>query len=291
MDLSHIRFSGHAPANHRVPPPRPEARVWTRATASPSPEPAGPLADAVLRTAGLDPATYRSAPLARRVPACLRALRAGDEDTACRTLATTPALVQPVLSTLLIGVSAFFRDEAVFDLLRSAVIPGLPANRTVRVLSVGCSNGAELYCVAMLLADAGRLDGAQVVGVDCRAEALAEAREGVFAADALAPVDEATRRRHFVPVSGGYRVADRLRQRVTWELVNATGFVPAGPWDLVLCRNLAIYLVPAASDVLFTRLTSALVPGGHLVVGKAERPPAALPLTALGRCVHVRRAD
>ena len=69
-------------------------------------------------------------------------------------------------------------------------------------------------------------------------------------------------------------MAGPLRRRTRWVQADATRRVLAGPWDVILCRNLAIYLTPSASAALFTRLAAALVPGGHLVVGKAERPPA-----------------
>jgi chemotaxis methyl-accepting protein methylase len=293
MDLSNIRFFGDEPAR---PPGRPPSHVAAARSRPAAQSPAAerltsPLALATLRAAGLDPGVYRPAPLVRRVPACVRAIRAGTEEAACRALAVTPARTEPMLSTLLLGVSAFFRDEAVFELLARAVVPGLPADRPIRVLSVGCSHGAELYSVAMLLDDAGRLDQAELVGVDCRAEALDQARAALFDDAAVAALDAATRARHFVENGRSHQPAARLRARTTWVCADATRHVPPGPWDLVLCRNLAMYLVPAASDALFVRLTRHLVPGGHLVVGKAERPPAGLPLTMLGRCVHVRRAD
>lgn len=245
------------------------------------------LAAAVLGRAGLDPAAYRAAPLSRRVAACLRLLRADDPDLAVRRLEASPASTGATLSTLLIGVSAFFRDAAVFDTLRQVVLPTLGRDGAPpRILSVGCSYGSELYSVAMLLAEQGRLDGAQLVGVDCRDDAIAAARVGIFGAEALDGLDEERRRRHFHPVSGGWRIAEPLRCATSWARLDAIAEVPTGPWDLVLCRNLTIYLTPWAGAALHRQLVATLSPGGYFVVGKAERPAAALGLAQVARCVH-----
>ena len=140
----------------------------------------------------------------------------------------------------------------------------------------------------MLLAEAGLLPGARLLGIDCRADAVTAARIGWYDEPALTGVDGDARARYLTETAGGWQVAGQLRRRTRWVQADATRRVPAGPWDMILCRNLAIYLTPAASAALFTRLAAALVPGGHLVVGKAERPPAGLGLTLAGRCVYER---
>ena len=291
MDLSYIRFAGAEPPRG-VRPVTPGRRTAARVVAERlelEAPPAGALASAVLGHAGLDPTVYRPAPLARRVSACLRDLRADSQDAACRRLVAAPALAGPALSTLLIGVSEFFRDPAVFDLLRHVAVPAARARRRpARILSVGSSSGAELYSAAMLLAEADLLAGARLLGIDCRADAVTAARIGWYDEPALTGVDGDARARYFTETAGGWQVAGQLRRRTRWVQADATRRVPAGPWAMILCRNLAIYLTPAASAALFTRLAAALVPGGHLVVGKAERPPAGLGLTLVGRCVYER---
>ena len=291
MDLSYIRFIGAAPprgVGPVTPWPPTAPRIVARRLETEA-APVGALASAVLGHAGLDPSAYRPAPLARRVSACVRELRADSQDAACRRLAAAPALAGKALSTLLIGVSEFFRDPGVFDLLSQVAVPTVRAGRRPpRILSVGSSNGAELYSAAMLLAGADVLTGARLVGIDCRADAVAAARLGWYDEPALAGIDSAARARYFTETAGGWQVAGALRRRTRWVQADATRRVPAGPWDVILCRNLAIYLTPAASEALFTRLAAALVPGGHLVVGKAERPPAGLGLTLVGRCVYER---
>ena len=123
----------------------------------------------VLERAGLDPRCYRDVPLARRTAACVRALRAPSVGVAGERLAADPRLAAPALNSLLIGASAFFRDAPVFAAIARIVAAEFGARgRALRVASVGCSSGAELYSVAILLAEAGLLASADLLGIDCR---------------------------------------------------------------------------------------------------------------------------
>lgn len=291
MDLSHIRFSGAPTIPPRRPPLEVARHVISQASATVPASPAAPvatgLAALVLERSGLDPAAYRAASLQRRVPACVRALGAGSEATALAMLCRTPTLRPEALNALLLGVTGFFRDAEVFAAIERQVLPRLRAKgRPPRVLSVGCAAGAELYSVAMLLAEAGLLDGAVLTGIDARADAIAAARRGVFAPAAVHGVSEARRRQHLIAAAGGAQVHGDLRRHATWQVADATRGLPPGSWDLVLCRNLLIYLQPDIALQLYDDLRAALAADGILVLGRAERPPRPLGLQPLGPCVH-----
>lgn len=287
VDLSHVSFEG------RPTPSRGHAPVTSRARRSPDPSSGlvdasapGSLPAAILALQGLNPAAYRGRPLDRRTAACLRALRAESEHSAAAVLTARPDLVDRALSTLLIGVTGFFRDAPVFDALRDRVLPVLRAHAArPRIWSLGCANGAELYSVAMLLADAGLLEHSELLGTDCRREAIAAATEGRFPAEAVAGLEPGFRKRFFTGSGSGWRIAAALRDRITWRVSDGTVEFAPGPWDIVLCRNLVIYLQPVAAEAMFGRIVAMLSPLGHLVVGKAERPPASLALTPVARCI------
>jgi chemotaxis methyl-accepting protein methylase len=286
MDLSHIRFD--------APRRAPQVRTRIRSSASVS-HPvshdeelcAGGLPHDVLARAGLDPSAYRARALQRRVSACLRALRSESETAASQQLGHEPWLTQVALGQLIIGVSSFFRDTDVFDAIETRVIPDLAARSgPIRVLSVGCSLGAELYSVAMLLDEAQVLDRSSLIGVDCRDEAIAAARAGAFPAAAVEGLTPERLARHFEATRHGWTLAAHLRARAEWRVADATRHIPHGPFDVVLCRNLLMYLRAAAADTLCRRLAASLTPGGYLVLGKAERPPASLPLRPIVRSLY-----
>lgn len=291
IDLSHVQFHGRAtPAR---PAARPPHGLPVRAGAGAAVprtrqavEPLCPLTAAVLGRAGLDPSAYRPAPLGRRVAACLRALKAGSPEQALAHLHASPHLHEVALNTLLIGVSGFFRDPEVFAALRAEAIPALATRSRVRVWSIGCSTGEELYSLAMLLAEAGLLDRASLLGTDCREEAVRAARAGEYAEEALAPVPDEFRTRYFDRIRGGWRIGRALRRAALWAVADGAAGESRDSWDVVLCRNLLIYLQPDAADALLVRVAASLAPGGILVLGKAERPPAWLRLRPVGPCLY-----
>ncbi|BET65115.1 hypothetical protein ASA1KI_00330 [Opitutales bacterium ASA1] len=285
----HLSFTG-------VPSPSRSLHHSTPRTESPwSPSSTvslDPFVGWLLAHAGLDATCYRASALARRLPACLRALRTTSTAQARLRLERDPTLVPQAIDALLLGVTEFFRDPAVFTALRERVLPlvrTLALDQPIRIWSAACSNGAELYSVALLLAEAGLLDRVRLLGTDCRASAIRQARDGVYPLAAIRDVDRA-RFPGLVSVDGAHvRIAGPLRERVDWEVRDVLRTPTAGTWDLVLWRNMAIYLEPTAAREAWARMTDALVVGGFLVTGKAESPPAGETWLRTGPCIHRKR--
>jgi chemotaxis methyl-accepting protein methylase len=248
---------------------------------------------AMFERAGLNVSAYRQETLRRRLPACLRALRVATVDEGMLALSRADAsVVTAGINAMVIGVTGFFRDAAVFQYLRDAVLPSLPRHGGhPRVWSAGCSDGEEMYSVAMLLAEHERLCGAYLLGTDCRAAALERARDARYDARTLAGVSGERQDLHFVRAGGeSKRVCDRLRGAVQWRRGDVTRLHEPGAFDLILCRNLAMYLTPDAAAQLWQQLENALRPGGFLVLGKAERPAGATRLGVVAPCVYRRRS-
>lgn len=240
----------------------------------------------VLTANGLDPGGYRLAPLVRRVPACLRALRAGCISTAREILARYPERQELAVNSLLIGTTSFFRDDFVFEEIESRVVPDI-LSRTAnpRVWSVACSEGAELYSVAMLFSPRLLPGHGDFLGTDCRESALKAARAGTYQSRSLEGIPAEVSCRHFISSGDVSRVKHELISRMQW-LQGDILRDPAEPgWDLILCRNLAIYLESGAMNVLWQKLTTALKPGGFLVTGRAEKPVVS-GLQRVGPCIY-----
>jgi chemotaxis methyl-accepting protein methylase len=190
---------------------------------------------------------------------------------------------------MVIGVTSFVRDTEVFSCLRERVIPQLPASAT-DVWCAGCSDGAELYSMAMLLADSGRCEG-YWLGTDCRQHAIDQARDALFNEDSIAAIEPGLRQRWLQRHGQRYAVVPALTHRINWQVADVFDGPYVRSWDLILCRNLAIYLETSAGEQLWTLLTGALRPGGVLIVGKAEKPPRTLGLIQLGPCIYRLRGN
>ena len=245
----------------------------------------------VLGLAGLDAAAYRAGPLARRLPACLRTLKVGSTAAARELLERRPELVTKAVSSLLIGVTEFFREPEVFDLLRTQVLPALAERKPrLRIWSAACSSGAELYSVAILLSELGLLERSFLLGTDCRGDAIERRREGLYDAAMLRPVPCAVREKYFQPAGRHWRPIEALRRQAQWKTADLLSAVEAGPWDVIFWRNTAIYLEPHAADATWRRLASVLDPQGVLIAGKADHPPHDAGLAHAARRIYRRAA-
>jgi chemotaxis protein methyltransferase CheR len=234
---------------------------------------------------------YRIETLKRRIPSCLRALRANSLERARWMVRQKPALLKVALNALLIGVSGFFRDGHVFEALRRKFLPELSRGAIVsglRVWSAGCSDGPELYSVAMLLAEQSLIGGADLLGTDCRSDAVATARAGCYGDDYMQGVPSEMRQRHFDGEGLVWTVKRELRALTRWRSGDVLSVVEPGQWDVILCRNMAMYLRLEAARRLWGSFEMALRPGGLLVLGKAERPDGAGTLSQVAPCIFRR---
>lgn len=239
--------------------------------------------------AGLRLDDYRLETLKRRIPSCLRAVRVESPQRIGSAIDRHPELLKTAVSSLVIGVTTFFRDPGVFAALEESFLPEvLRRAQHPRIWSVGCSDGAELYSVAMLLAERGAIQRSTLLGTDCRTDAIARAREGCYDAAALKAVPAPFVGRYLSPEGAQWQVHPFLRASAQWRSGNVLYTSEPGAWDLVLCRNLAIYLQPEAAGRLWARLGASLRPGGILVTGKAERPYGAAGLIPVAPCIYQR---
>jgi chemotaxis methyl-accepting protein methylase len=233
-----------------------------------------PLLEFLFARAQINGAAYRQNALARRVPACLRALQVRSPAEAIRRLERDPDAVEVALNALLIGVTTFFRDKAVFDHLQSRALPELLRQAAApRMLSVGCSDGAEVYSLAILLTELG-VESYDLRGIDCRRRAIFRARSGVYPLASLANLTPAQREAYFELEAATCQVKGTLRDRVGFQVADASIHILQPPYDLISCRNFAIYLEHPAAAHLWRRLHGALKPGGLLLTGQAEHPTA-----------------
>jgi chemotaxis protein methyltransferase CheR len=169
----------------------------------------------------------------------------------------------------------FYRHPEQVELVTS-LLAEVPPGRPISAWSAGCATGEEAWTLAMALHDAGRRGGPdRVLGTDISARALVVARAGRYRAWSLRGLPASLRSLHFTPGAGEVEVLEARRAPVRFASHNLLGPPPGGPFDLVACRNVLLYLRPAAARTVLARLHAALRPGGLLVLGPLEEPLAA----------------
>lgn len=188
-------------------------------------------------------------------------------------------------SAVTIGETFFFRYAEQFRALEATILPELLARlrgvRVLRIWSVGCSNGAEPYSLAIVLQqllDRRGEDGwtIEILGTDISTRALEQARQAEFGWWALRDLTPRQRAEWFVPVVEGrtWRLKDCYRQMVRFRHANIMdlphGRGPAGPFDLVLCRNVLIYFDPVQVARLVREMAQRMTAGGWMLVGHSE---------------------
>jgi len=219
-----------------------------------------------------------------------------------------PGLVDRLIDEVTIKETSFLRDRGQFEeiawhsLLEAARAAG---SGTIRVWSAGCASGEEAYTLAMLAAEAfvPRPAPVNVLGTDISGATLAAAQAGRYRERAIRPVGTQLRLRYFErQADGSYGVAAPLRALVRFRRHNLVRdpVPPLGEtaFDLVVCRNVLIYLEAALAQRVIGLLEGSLSPGGVLVLGAADAlhwparhapgrsagpPQAAMPRRPLGR--------
>jgi chemotaxis protein methyltransferase CheR len=205
--------------------------------------------------------------------AVLRRFRdAPEDDVVHRTLAAAAS----------VGETAFFRHpsqlRALEHYLRYELLPHKRSQeaRTVRAWSAGCSTGEEVYTLTLLLRQAMPELRIEVLGTDMNERALGQAREGCYGARSLRAVPPELFPQNFAPTSKGYEVNPALREGVSFLRHNLVKDECPAPskglqgFDVVLCRNVLIYLDHDEIPPLIRRLCACVNPKGVLVLSQAE---------------------
>lgn len=208
--------------------------------------------------------------------------RAGIADVSqyLRRLARDELPLDDLVGELTVGETYFFRDPAHFELIRQEVLPGIRARRgadhSLRAWSAGCASGEEAYSLAILLEEEGMAGRAHILATDISRPALGRARDGLYGPWSLRNTEENRTERYFHRRADRFQLAERFRQRVTFEYLNlALDTYPSfatGTWgmDLIFCRNVFIYFDRETIRKVARRLLGCLVEGGWLITGPSD---------------------
>ena len=225
---------------------------------------------------GIDPRALDPGRLKWIVGARCRHLKLSDANAYAAHLEASPGEIDALIDLVVVPETRFFRDPTVFDHIRSSVgqlaakFPG-----PLRILSAPCGTGQEAYSLAALLTLAGLpLARFSIDAFDISLSALDIARRGIYPEHALSHVAPELQQACGASQHKHWQIHDELRQRINFERRNLAepAALGTGPqYHLILCRNLFIYLRAEARTALAESLAAALVPGGRLVLGTADR--------------------
>jgi chemotaxis protein methyltransferase CheR len=201
-----------------------------------------------------------------------------DELITILVMGREPSLATQVVEALLNNETYFFRDRTPFDLLAKATLPKLiqsRQSRRLRIWSAGCSTGQEAYSLAMLFAeDPLRWAGwtIDILGTDVSENAVRRAREGIYSQfEVQRGLGINQMIRWFEECDDGWRAVEPLRRMVRFQVQNLLEPPPhPGQFDIVLCRNVLLYLNSERRGQVFDRIAGAMEPDGWLMLGAGE---------------------
>lgn len=188
-----------------------------------------------------------------------------------------------IVNAITTNETLFFRDKNPFELLKHKIVPEIidqhsninAANSSIRIWSAACSTGQEIYSIAIILKELlydvfkYRIN---LLGTDISDAAVAQASAGVYnkfeierglSADKL--------QRYFTPNGLGWKIKDEIRAMAMFKHINLQEpFNHLGKFDIIFCRNVAIYFTLEDRKKLFNRIADCLEPNGYLIIGSTE---------------------
>jgi two-component system, chemotaxis family, CheB/CheR fusion protein len=242
----------------------------------------GPPFEALLhylrQTRGFDFTSYKRTTLCRRVAKRMAEVQVGSFDTYVDYLEVHTDEFAQLFDTVLINVTAFFRDPEVWATVASDVIPKIAADKAsgeaIRIWSAGCASGEEAYTLAVLFAEALGVEEVRarvkIYATDLDEGALSAARQGAYSPRVTEALSPELREKYFEAADKRYVFRQDLRRSIIFGRHDLTVDAPISRLDLLVCRNTLMYLNAEAQHGVLERLSFALNPEGFLLLGRAE---------------------
>ena len=236
------------------------------------------LLEYLKQTRGFDFTAYKRTTLARRIDKRMGAVDVDAYEAYLDYLEVHPEEFNQLFNSILINVTAFFRDAETFDYLREQVIPAILEAKgnghKIRVWSAGCASGEECYSIAMLFAEALGDDAfrqrVKIYATDIDEEALAQARQAGYTERQIEAVAPALREKYFDQHGGRWTFKKEYRRSVIFGRHDLLDDAPISRVDLLVCRNTLMYFNHEAQTKIVSRFHFALRERGFLVLGRAE---------------------
>ncbi len=188
-----------------------------------------------------------------------------------------------IIDAISTNETLFFRDKSPFELLKHKILPELVDARSsssclkkpLRIWSAASSTGQELYSIAItireLLGNHSRFN-ISLLGTDISDAAIAQAAYGKYNKFEIdRGLDRKLLQKYFTPVGGSWKISDEIRAMASFKKMNLLQPLPGlGKFDIIFCRNVAIYFTIEDRKKLFNKIADNLADDGFLIIGSTE---------------------
>jgi len=227
---------------------------------------------------GVDFTEYKHSTLARRVARRVNVCQCESLSEYYNLLKTQPNEIPILAREFLIGVTKFFRDLPVWDIMEETVIPEIIAGKVngekLKIWDVACSTGEEAYSLAMYINEElerhNKKIEVKIFATDISQEHLDIGGLGIYSESIVADIEPSFLQKYFITKSNGYQAVEKLRDMIIFSHHNIIKNPPFHNMDLVLCRNMLIYFQPSIQKRALNVLHYSLKENGFLVLGTSE---------------------
>lgn len=227
---------------------------------------------------GHDFSNYKESTMYRRITKRSNTLQMDDLKRYIEYIESNPKEIDKLFQDVLINVTQFFRDPDAFNVIKNKTLPELVSGKddgdTLRIWVPGCSNGEEVYSLAMILLEfmesSDKDLDIRIFGTDIDGDAIKWADKRIYPENSLADIDAARRDKFFIKKEDWYQIKNDVRDMTIFAVHDVLKDPPFNNLDMISCRNLLIYLKSDAQKIVLSTFKNSLKQGGVLFLGPSE---------------------
>ena len=225
----------------------------------------------IKRKTGIDLSLYKEAQMKRRLTSLYEKRGFSDFGEFFTGIEKDSNLYNEFLDRITINVSEFFRNSSRWEVLKKKIIPALPIDKKIKCWSAACSTGEEPYTLAIILKHYFGQLNYEIEATDIDVNAIKRAQEGIYPERSMKEISQELVGKYFRQEKGLFYLADEIKKSITFKKQDLLIDSFAVNFDLIICRNVIIYFTDEAKQLLYTKFSNALKPGGILFVGSTEQ--------------------
>jgi chemotaxis protein methyltransferase CheR len=221
---------------------------------------------------GLDLNFYKENQMKRRINSFMQNNEFKDNySDFIQALKKNPVLFDMFFKHLTINVSQFFRDQRLWEVLRTTILPLLTKHQSsLKLWSAGSSSGQEAYSLGITMQEYFPQIRYSILGTDIDVNVLKHARSGIYDERDFASTPKDLWEKYFTKLDGKYEVNNIIKKNIIYKEQNLLIDSFDSGFDLIACRNVVIYFTDEAKEILYKKFVASLNPGGILFTGSTE---------------------